>query len=133
MLKRRTHLCNVLWTLLLMISTASAVEFNVAPDGNDAWSGKLSHPNAARDDGPLATLTAARDAIRRWKQSGRTMEAVKVVVADGRYECSTPLELDFEDTGTKLAPITFEAAKGARPVFSNGRAIPGWQLGSNGI
>ena len=122
------------WGLLLgMVSAASAIEFHVAPDGNDAWSGKLPRPNAVHNDGPLATLTGARDAIRQLKRQGQLMEPVKIVVADGRYRITNPIELDFADTGTAKAPISYEAAKGAHPVFSGGRAIHGWQLGTNGI
>ena len=43
---------------------APEADLYVAPDGNDAWSGKLSAPNLPRTDGPLATLTRARDLIR---------------------------------------------------------------------
>ena len=118
---------------MVTISAASAAEFYVAPEGNDAWSGKLPRPNAARNDGPLASLMGARDVIRHLKQQGQLREPVNVVVAEGRYDSSTPLELDFEDTGTEQAPITYEAAKDARPIISNGRAIHGWQLGTNGV
>ena len=123
----------VLSGLLLIAPAALAVEFHVAPDGNDAWSGKLPRPNAARNDGPLASLTGARDAIRHLQQRGELREAVHVVVAEGRYNSTMPLELYFEDTGTKLAPITYEAAKGAHPVFIHGREIHGWEPGTNGI
>src|ERR1022692_4879610 len=49
---------------LVAVSAASALELHVATNGNDAWTGKLTRPNSARDDGPLATLTGARNAIR---------------------------------------------------------------------
>ena len=119
--------------LWLAVSAVPAMEFQMAPDGNDAWSGKLAHPNAARNDGPLASLTGARNAIRQWKQAGRLSEPITVVVANGQYPFTTPLELDFADTGTALAPISYEAAPGAHPVFSGGRALHGWQLGTNGL
>ena len=41
-----------------------AAVFYVAPDGNDAWSGRLSEPNAAGADGPFKTIERARDEIR---------------------------------------------------------------------
>ena len=41
--------------------------FYVSTLGNDQWSGRLPAPAANRQDGPLATLTAARNAIRRLK------------------------------------------------------------------
>jgi hypothetical protein len=133
--QRRTNrisviLCALLW---MTVSAVPAMEFHVAPDGNDAWSGKLARPNAARTDGPLASLTGARDAIRQWKQAGRLAEPITVVVANGQYPLTTPLELNIADTGTAQAPIRYDAAKGAHPVFSGGRAIHGWQPGSNGL
>ena len=41
--------------------------FYVATNGNDAWSGTLAEPNAARTDGPFATLERDRDAVRPLK------------------------------------------------------------------
>ena len=38
--------------------------FFVSTDGNDSWSGRLVAPNAAKTDGPFATIARARDAIR---------------------------------------------------------------------
>src|ERR1035437_11148814 len=84
---------------------------------------------AARNDGPLATLLGARDAIRRLKQTGQLTEAVKVVVAEGQYDRNLPLELDSKDTGTEQAPITYEAAKGAHPVFSDPDCHPWLAIG----
>ena len=115
------------------VSAVPAIDLHIAPDGNDAWSGKLARPNAARNDGPLASLTGARDAIRQWKQAGHLTEPITVVVANGHYTLATPLELEVADTGTPQAPIRYEAAKGAHPVFSGGRTLHGWQLGTNGI
>src|SRR5215469_17727983 len=50
------------------VSAASpkAVEFFVAPEGNDGWSGRVPAPTAA--DGPFATLGRARDAVRAWRK-----------------------------------------------------------------
>ena len=132
--RRTDRISAILFALFWMtVSTIPAIEFHVAPDGNDAWSGKLARPNAARTDGPLASLTGARDAIRQWKQAGRLAEPIAVVVANGQYPLTTPLELNLADTGTAPAPISYEAAKGAHPVFSGGRAIHGWQPGAKGI
>jgi hypothetical protein len=43
---------------------AGGLTIHVAPGGDDHWSGALTRPNAARTDGPLATLEGARDRIR---------------------------------------------------------------------
>ncbi len=42
-----------------------SITFYVSPSGNDQWSGRRATPTADRTDGPLATLSAARDAVRR--------------------------------------------------------------------
>jgi Right handed beta helix region/GH141 insertion domain len=123
----------VLGLVLLTAPAAPARELHVAPNGNDAWSGKLRRPNSARTDGPLATLIGARDAIRKLKQVRPLTEPVNVVVSDGQYQIAAPLELDVEDSGTAQSPISYEAAKGAHPVFSGGRTIRGWKLGTNGL
>ena len=35
----------------------------VSPAGNDQWSGKLPAPNAAKTDGPLATIATAQSRL----------------------------------------------------------------------
>jgi hypothetical protein len=110
-----------------------AMELHVAPDGNDSWTGRLARPNAKRSDGPLATLAGARDAIRKWKGQGRIAEPITVLIVGGRYAVTNALELTSEDSGSAQAPIVYTAVKGAHPVFSGGRAIRGWQSGTNGI
>ena len=42
----------------------AAISLYVSPGGNDAWSGRLSDPNSAGTDGPLATVQKARDLLR---------------------------------------------------------------------
>ena len=44
----------------------------VSPEGNDAWSGKLPAPNAANNDGPVATPGRARDLVRALKTAGES-------------------------------------------------------------
>jgi hypothetical protein len=119
--------------LLLAAAPVSALVLHVAPDGDDAWSGRLARPNPTLTDGPLASLTGARDAIRQLRANGPLSEPVQVLIADGRYKLAKPFELTPEDTGTAQAFITYEAAPGAHPVFSGGRVIRGWHKGRDGI
>jgi len=123
----------LLGLFLASVAVSPALELHVGPNGDDAWSGTLARPNSTGSDGPLATLLGARNAIRKRKQPGPLQEPVRVVVAAGRYEIRAPLELDPEDSGTASAPISYEAAKGARPIFSGGQVIRGWRPGSNGV
>ncbi|NQU22059.1 MAG: right-handed parallel beta-helix repeat-containing protein [Candidatus Nealsonbacteria bacterium] len=116
------------WTLILALlpaTPAAAIEFHVAPTGND--------DNRATPDAPLATLEGARSAIRALKARGPLTEAVRVVVADGRYNLTEPFVLRPEDGGTADAPVVYEAAPGAKPVFCGGRKIGGWKQGPDGI
>ena len=126
----------IVLALLVLLAAAlplEAAEFHIAPNGNDAWSGRLAQPNAARTDGPLATLTGARDAVRKLRAQGAMKEAVRIIVADGRYQLTESLVLTAEDSGTAEAPVSFEAAAGAKPVFSGGRIIRGWKEGKDGL
>lgn len=117
---------------LTVALSAGAATFHVAPEGNDAWSGTQARPNAARSDGPKATLAGARDAVRALKARGPLTEPVTILVADGRYVLNAPVEFTAADSGTEAAPITYAAAPGARPVFSGGTRITGWKRGPNG-
>jgi hypothetical protein len=119
-----------LW--LALLTASQAVDFYVAPEGNDAWSGKVARPNATRTDGPLATLTAARNAVRQYRAEAATRPPIRIVVANGQYTLAEPLVLEPQDSGTASAPITWEAAPGARPVFSGGRRITGFQVDAAG-
>ncbi|MBN1124311.1 MAG: right-handed parallel beta-helix repeat-containing protein [Sedimentisphaerales bacterium] len=69
----------------------------IATNGNDTWSGSLPNPNAMRTDGPLATLTAARDKIRK-----QEMKDVVISVRDGDYFLTEPLVLTSQDTASKI-------------------------------
>jgi len=105
----------------------SPIVLYVAPDGNDAWTGRSPRPNRAKTDGPLASLAGARDAVRRLKAQGEAAKPIHVRFASGRYQMSAPVIFTPEDSGTADAPITYQAAQGARPVFDGGRPITGWK------
>ncbi len=121
----------VVSTLLLATTTTQALTLYVSPTGSDAASGKS--PTATSADGPLASLTGARDAIRKLKSTGPLKEPVKVIVANGTYRFTEAFVLEPTDGGTKEFPITYEAATGAKPIFSGGKAIAGWQRGADGV
>ena len=99
----------------------------VSPEGNDAWSGRLVQPNAEGSDGPVASLQRARDLVRvgRGRRGG---EEARVVFADGRYEIREPLVLGPHDSAA-----SYEAAPGARPVFSGGRIVSGFEPTDGGV
>ena len=119
--------------LAAQLAGAEAAELYVASEGNDAWSGTLAKPNADKSDGPVASLAGARDALRKLRAAKSAEGAVRVLVAAGRYSMTEPLTLQSQDGGTKDAPVTYEAAPGARPVFTGGHAITGWVAGTDGL
>lgn len=89
----------------------AAAELHVAPGGDDA------HPGTAA--APLRSLEGARRAARAW--AGR--EPVRVVVAEGTYSLPDTLRFEAADSGSATAPISYEAAPGARPVLSGGQVL----------
>ena len=83
---------------LLISSCSKETTLYVSPNGNDTWSGKLVQPNEDKTDGPLATLTGARDAIRKLKESTKLPKGnIIVEVQKGEYEMPVTLELDSMD------------------------------------
>ena len=96
----------------------------VASDGNDAWSGRLAEPDQAKGDGPLASLEAARDAIRKFKQSSASpRRPITVWIRGGKYERERAFELTAEDSGTEKAPIVYRNYPGETVRLIGGRRI----------
>jgi len=123
----------ILLTLISLTQSSSAITLYVSTQGSDNWSGKLSQPNASRTDGPVATLNGARDAIRILKANNRLKESATVIIADGTYSMREPFLLTSEDSGTKKYPIVYQAAIGAKPIFSGGRVITGFTATPDGL
>src|SRR5713226_4266413 len=74
--------------------------FYVAPYGRDDWSGKLADPNSLRNDGPFATLSRARDAVRSLRASGTAAAPIRVLLRGGNYFLEEALVFGPEDSGT---------------------------------
>lgn len=131
------NVCGVIITiagLLGMASDATAgATFFVAGNGNDAWSGKLAAPNAKGNDGPLATLAAARDAVRKLKAAGPLTEPVRVQVRGGVYYITETLAFGPDDSGAEDAAISYEAYPGETPELVGGRRIEGFQPATGNV
>ena len=99
-------------------------DFYVSTAGNDAWSGKLAAPNAAKTDGPFATVAAAKKAVRKLRAAkpDRKMPVV-VAVRGGFYPMADTLRFTPADSGTKDSPTRFCAYKDEKPILSGGRVI----------
>ena len=113
-----------LLALLAPAGVSGPVKFYVSTNGNDHWSGRLPAPNAKQNDGPFATLSGARDALRAARrEASRPLGAASIQIRGGRYWLDSPFVLEPQDSGTANSPVTFEAYGGEKPVFSGGRLI----------
>ena len=119
--------------LTLAVVGARAETLYVASGGSDHWSGRAAHSNLLRSDGPLASLAGAQDVLRRLRAQGGGRGAVHIVVANGVYSLPTPLVLTPGDGGTPGAPVIYEAAPNAHPVFSAGRRVTGFRRNADGL
>jgi hypothetical protein len=102
---------------------ALAAEVFVAPTGNDGNPGTLAQP--------FATLQRAQQAAR--KLAGR--EGVTVQVMAGTYYLPEPLVLTAADSGTKAAPVVYQAYGKEQPVISGGMLMRNlkWEPYKDGI
>ena len=99
----------------------------VAVNGDDRWSGALDSPNAAKTDGPFATLGRARDAARALRAAKGPTGPLEILVREGTYFLSEPFVLGPEDSGTAEAPLTITAYPREHPTISGGVRIDGWK------
>ena len=117
--------------LMLLMVTAGAcraaetkADLYVSPKGSDSWSGRLAEPDQQGSDGPLATLTQARDAVRALKRSKSA--DITVLIRGGTYPLEKTVVFGLEDSGLGDSTVTYAAYPGETPVFSSGRTINGW-------
>lgn len=134
-----------LWLLALCLPAAvmsqqvqvagiSGRSLYVSPEGQDDWSGKLPTVNADHSDGPLRTLTRARDLVRTWLEEDLPEGEIHVVLRGGEYPLSEPVVLGPRDSGRKGLPIVYQSYPGERAWISGGREIPGWrEVRENGV
>jgi hypothetical protein len=104
---------------------ALALDLHVSRQGNDAWSGRLARPNAAKTDGPLASLEGARLAVRQLPRP--LTEPVRVRLAGGTYHITQAVTFDARDSGESGKEVSYEADPGADVVISGGKALPPFQ------
>ena len=73
------------------------------------------------------TLMTARDAVRSWRASGHANEAAVIVLPQGDYALTEPLDLDARDGNT-----TWQARTPEKTVITGGKQITGLTAGANG-
>jgi hypothetical protein len=102
-----------------LTQTGIAVEFFVAPTGNDANSGAQSAPFNS-----FAKSQAAVRAVRKTNPK----EAVFVTFGAGVYSIDQPLQFTPLDSGVSSErPVCYRAQPGAEVIISGGRSIGDWQ------
>ena len=113
------------WTwLLLFASRLCALDVYVAPTGNDTAEGTSQQP--------LASLTGARDYLRRSGKLGK--EPVTVHLNDGTYFLAETFVLTAIDSGTKECPVAYQAEHEGKVVISGGILLRlQWQDSPNGV
>ena len=118
----------VLIASVLPTWASAAMNFYVAVNGNDAWSGRRAAPNRGKTDGPFATLEKARDAVRQLKGRDRMpTSGVTVWVRGGAYKVTQTFKLEAMDSGSEKSPIVYRAFKGEKPIFTGGIRVTGFQ------
>ena len=107
-----------------------ARDYFVAPNGNDQWSGQLAQPNAARTDGPWATLEGAHLGLRKLPRP--LAEPIHVIFQSGTYALSQPVVFTAADSGEPNAPISFEAAPQAVVQITGSQTLPPFTVDAQG-
>lgn len=109
------------------IDSPGTANYYVSPQGQDQWSGRLADPTG--NDGPFATVSRARDAVRALWKSRKEPQPVRVVLRGGTYYLDRPLEFGPEDSGAANAPVIYAAAAGEKVILSGGRRLTGVRWG----
>jgi hypothetical protein len=122
----RTFMAGLVVWLAATLAHAESAQVFVSTAGNDDWSGRLAEPNTDMTDGPLATLTRARDVVRELRREDGLPAGASIVVGEGTYVLALPLELTGEDTGTEQAPVVFHAEAGKRVRLLGGQVVRDW-------
>ncbi len=99
-------------------SSLSALEFTVAPNGNDS--------NAGSVEQPFATLQRAQQEVRKAVAAG-LKENVRVQVREGVYYLPQGLAFTPEDSGTTECAITWSAYPNETPKLIGGTLIKEWR------
>jgi hypothetical protein len=94
-------------TILYRYRGEGTVTIHVSPDGNDeTGDGSLTSP--------FATITAARDAVRKLDKN--EYNGITVFLAKGEYRITEPITFTEEDSGTETCPVKYIGEKGATVV-----------------
>ncbi len=122
----------VLWTIERVLDGGEELEFYVAANGNDSWSGTRASPNKKGTDGPFATLERAQERVRQLI-AGNLTEDVKVLIREGTHYVPDGLTFGPEDSGTVEYSITYAAYPGEEALLVGGTRLTDWREHSGDI
>jgi len=106
----------------VIVSSASAETFYVAPGGNDGGAGTIGDP--------WATLAGARDNIRPLLDGDGD---ITVYFRGGTYSFTDTVVFGLSDDGTATQSITYAAYPDETPVFSSLVQVTGWTTYSGNV
>ncbi len=110
-----------------LMTAAEPLCLHVSLSGKDDWSGRLPQPNTARDDGPLASLSGARDAVRGLIAAGLPDGGVEVLVQGGTYTLDAPVAFSTQDSGSEHSRIVYRAVSDQDVRLLGGKLVTNWQ------
>ncbi len=121
------------WLSAILIVTAATAQaaavkkIYVAPSGSDSASGSWWRP--------FASFERAQAAVQTIKEStpAAEVERIEVLFKGGSYTLTRPIVIQPPHGGTHAFPVIYRArSSDSPPIFSGGRRISGWQVGSDG-
>jgi Right handed beta helix region len=107
--------------------TEAATEFFVAPNGSDAWSGRMPSANARRTDGPLASVGHGLEVIRDLRARNVGTGAFTLWLRGGIYRWSKPLVIGGADSASEARPTVIAAYRDEIVQIEGGVPVTGWR------
>ncbi len=108
--------------LILTITSCNAgthsIDYYVATDGNDQYSGGAKQP--------FRTIARAMEAVRAHEDRG--VSPINVIIREGVYRLDEALTFTREDSGGMGAEVTYKAAAGEEVILSGAIPVTGWTL-----
>lgn len=106
---------------------------HVSLKGHDSWSGLLPEPKGDGTDGPLKTLTQARDRIRVLRAEERLGGSIEVLVHKGLYEMAETTFINEEDLSDEKTPVKYCSAGDGEVIITGCKRLTGFEPIGNGV
>jgi len=109
---------------LFFSSVAYAIDFHVAPNGNDK--------NTGTYESPFVSINAARDALCISGCLGK--EPCTIIIHAGVYRIENPILFRPEDGGSEAFPVVYRAASNEKVILTGAHLVTSpWKEWKNGI